>query len=42
MRQIADPEQRKALLAQARPVLEATGVDPKAIDSFDVTNNTAL
>jgi hypothetical protein len=42
LRQIADPEQRKALLAQARPVLEATGVDPKAIDSFDVTNNTAL
>lgn len=42
MRQIADPEQRKALLAQARPVLEATGVDPKAIDGFDVTNNTAL
>jgi hypothetical protein len=42
MRQIADPEQRKALLAQARPVLEATGVDPKAIDGFDVANNTAL
>jgi hypothetical protein len=42
MRQIKDPEQRKALLAQARPVLEATGVDPKAIDGFDVTNDTAL
>jgi hypothetical protein len=42
MRQIKDPEQRKALLAQARPMLEATGVDPKAIDGFDVTNDTAL
>jgi hypothetical protein len=42
MRQIKDPEQRKALLAQARPILEATGVDSKAIDGFDVTNDTAL
>jgi hypothetical protein len=42
MRQIKDPEQRKALLAQARPILEATGVDHKAIDGFDVTNDTAL
>jgi hypothetical protein len=42
MRQIQDPEQRKAFLAQARPALEAQGVDPKAIDSFDVTNDTAL
>jgi hypothetical protein len=39
MRQIKDPEQRKALLAQARPILEATGVDSKAIDGFDVTND---
>jgi hypothetical protein len=42
MRQIQDPEQRKAFLAQARPALEAQGVDPKAIDGFDVTNDTAL
>lgn len=42
MLQTNDPAQRKALLDAARPMLEAQGADPKLIDGFDVTNDTAL
>jgi hypothetical protein len=41
MRQMPIPDSARPVGAGA-PVLEATGVDPKAIDSFDVTNDTAL
>jgi hypothetical protein len=42
LRQIPDPEQRKALFAQARPILQAHGADSAQLDSFDPTNDTAL
>jgi hypothetical protein len=42
LRQIPDPEQRKALYAQARPMLEATGVDAATLNQFDPTNDTQL
>lgn len=42
MRQMSDPAQRQAFLQQNRDILEATGVDPKVIDGFDVSNNQAL
>jgi hypothetical protein len=42
MRQMKEPAQRQQFLAQNRGILEATGVDPKVIDSFDVTNDQGL
>jgi hypothetical protein len=42
MRQMTDPAQRKAFLDANRPMLEAEGVNPQAIDSFDVSNDQAL
>jgi len=42
IRQTADPAQRKAIFDQARPILEAQGWPADKLDSFDVTNDTAL
>jgi hypothetical protein len=42
LRHEPDPEKRKALFAQARPILQAHGADPAQLDSFDPTNDTAL
>ena len=42
MRQMPDPAQRQAFLQSAKPMLVANGVDPSAIDGFDVTDNTRL
>jgi len=42
IRQTADPAQRKAIFDQARPILEAQGWPADKLDSFDVTDDTAL
>jgi hypothetical protein len=42
LRQIDDPEARRALYEQAKPMLAATGADPALINGFDPTNDVAL
>jgi len=42
LKQIADPEQRRALYEQAKPILAATGANPQLIEQFDPTNDVQL
>lgn len=42
LKQTPDPEARKALWAQARPILESQGAPPHLLDSFDPTNDTQI
>jgi hypothetical protein len=42
LKQTKDPEARKALWAQARPILEASGADAKTLDGFDPLNDTQI
>lgn len=42
LKQKADPQERMALWAQARPILEAQGAPAHMLDQFDPTNDTQL
>jgi hypothetical protein len=42
MRQMADPDQRRAFFEQAKPILAQNGADPNTLASFDPTNDTQL
>lgn len=42
LKQTADPAQRQALWAQAKPILQSEGIDAAQLEQFDPTNDTQL
>lgn len=42
LKQTTDPDQRRALYEQAKPILAATGASAQLINQFDPTNDTQL